>query len=112
MRKTLLMAALATSFGVPTANAEDLTAQLSLSPADPKYNSPACGGIRQKAQNFNGNLLQQSPEAYVFAAVAPGGTVGFLALMQRKKDLLKRDVEQACMTNPPDRSYLDTTNKD
>jgi hypothetical protein len=44
--------------------------------------------------------------------VMPGGTVGFMALQYRKRELFKRDVEQACMTNPPDRSYLDKVTKD
>ncbi|MEX0751952.1 MAG: hypothetical protein WD073_03385 [Xanthobacteraceae bacterium] len=107
MRKILLLAALTTSLGVPAAKAEDLTAQLSLSPKDPKYNSPACRSMREKARNYKGGILQQSPEAYVFAAVAPGGTVGFLALQHRKRELFKAKVEKACMTKPPDRSYLD-----
>jgi len=33
--------------------------------------------------------------------------MGFLALQNRKDDLFRRDIEQVCMTNPPDRSYLD-----
>jgi len=107
MRKILLVAAFATTLGVPAAMAEDLAAQLSLSPKDPKYNSPACRGMRDKARNYNDGILQQSPGTYIFAAVVPGGTVGFLALQHRKRELFKARVEQACMTNPPDRSYLD-----
>lgn len=106
MRKVLLAAAFATGLGASAAMADDLTAEIALSPKDQKYNSPACKSMRAKAKNFAG-ITQQSSEAYVFAAVAPGGTVGFLALQNRKRELFKAQVERACMTNPPDRSYLD-----
>jgi hypothetical protein len=107
MRKILLVAAFATSLGAAAATAEDLTPQISLSPTDPQYNSPECRGMLGKARNFKGGITEQSPETYLFAAVMPGGTVGFLALQHRKREMFKAQVEQACMTNPPDRSYLD-----
>jgi hypothetical protein len=78
-----------------------------LSPKDPKFNSPECKSMREKAKNYKNSLFQQDAGTYVFAAVMPGGTVGFLALQKRKDDMFKRQVEQACLTNPPDRSYLD-----
>jgi hypothetical protein len=107
MRKILLVAVFATSLGVPVASAEDLTGQLSLSPNDPKYKSPACTSLRVQAKNYSDGIAQQSAGTYIIAAVAPGGTVGFMALQHRKRELFKARVEQACMTNPPDRSYLD-----
>ena len=107
MRKILLVAAFATSLGVPAAQAEDISKEIALSPKDPKYNSPACRSMREKARNYNDGIHQQSTATYIFAAVAPGGTVGFLALQHRKRELFKAQVEQACMKNPPDRSYLD-----
>lgn len=109
--KILLVVAFA-SLGASAALAEDLTAQLSLSPADPNYNSPECRSMLEKARDYKDGLMQQSTGTYIIAAVAPGGTVGFMALQYRKRELFKRDVEQACMTNPPDRSYLDRMTKD
>lgn len=106
MRKILMLAVFATSLGASAAKAEDISAQISLLPTDPKYNSPECVSMRTQAKNFDG-ILEQSPGVYIFAAVAPGGTVGFLALQHRKREMFKARVEQACMTNPPDRSYLD-----
>lgn len=106
MRKILLVAAFTTILGVPAAQAEDISKEIALSPKDPKYNSAACRSMRQQARNYDG-ILQQSPEAYVFAAAMPGGTLGFLALNHKKREFFKARVEQACMTNPPDRSYLD-----
>jgi hypothetical protein len=61
----------------------------------------------EPAKNYKNSLLDQSPGTYIFAGVMPGGTVGFLALQNRKDDLFRRDIEQVCMTNPPERSYLD-----
>jgi hypothetical protein len=107
MRKVFLVAAFTTSLGAPAATAEDLTAQFSLSPQDAKYNSPACRSMREKAKNYNDGIMQQSAGTYAIAAVMPGGTVGFLAMQHRKREIFKAQVEQACMTNPPDRSYLD-----
>ena len=112
MRKIFLVAAFAASLSASTAVAEDLMAQLSLSPADVKFNTPECVGMRDKARNYKDGLMDQSAGTYIIAAVAPGGTVGFLALQHRKRELFKAQVEQACMTNPPDRSYLDSATKD
>ncbi len=106
MRKILLVTAFAATLSVPAAQAEDISKEITLSPKDPKYNSAACRGMREKARNYDG-IFQQSPEAYIFAAVAPGGTVGFLAFNHKKREFFKAKVEQACLTNPPDRSYLD-----
>ena len=105
MRRILLVAVCAVSLSSPAAMAQEF--QVQLSPKDPKYNSPACLSMREKAKNYKNGLLDQSPEAYIFAGVMPGGTVGFLALQHRKDEIFRRNIEQACMSNPPDRSYLD-----
>jgi hypothetical protein len=108
MRKTLLIAALATAVGVPAAMAQEF--KIELSPKDPKFNSPECQTMRAKAKSYKNGLMDQSPGTYLFAAVAPGGTVGFLALQYRKDEMFRAQIEQACMSNPPDRSYLDKPN--
>jgi hypothetical protein len=105
MRRILLAAVCAAGLNSPAAMAQEFKVQLS--PKDPKYNSPACRSMREKAKNHKNGLLDQSPATYIFAGVMPGGTVGFLALQNRKDELFRRDIEQACMINPPDRSYLD-----
>jgi hypothetical protein len=107
MRKTTLVVGLAAVLAAPAALAEDLTKELSLSPKDPKYNSAACKSLRVQARNYNDSIYNQSPGTYAIVAVAPGGTVGFMALQHRKRELFKARVEQACMSNPPDRTYLD-----
>jgi hypothetical protein len=107
MRKIFLMAAFATSLGASAATAEDMSGEISLLPADPKYNSQACKSMRVQAKNYNDGIMQQSAGTYAIVAVMPGGTVGFLALQHRKREMFKARVEKACMTNPPDRSYLD-----
>jgi hypothetical protein len=105
MRRILLVAVCAASLSSPVAIAQEFNVQLS--PKDPKYNSSACRSMREKAKNYKNGLLDQSPETYIFAGVMPGGTVGFLALQHRKDEIFRRDIEQACMSKPPDRSYLD-----
>jgi hypothetical protein len=107
MRRTLLAAALAVTFAAPALAVEDLTKEISLSPSDPKYNTAACKSLRVQAKNYNDTIYNQSPGTYAIVAVAPGGTVGFMALQHRKRELFKARVEQACMSNPPDRTYLD-----
>jgi hypothetical protein len=112
MHRTLLVTAVAVSFAGSAALAQDLAAQLS--PKDPKYNSAACRTMRVKAKNYDG-IFQQSTGSYIIAAAMPGGTIGFLATQHRKREMFMRQLEQACMTNPPNRSYLDpsaTTTKD
>ena len=109
LRKILLItaaAAFAASLGGHTAKAE---LQVQLSPKDPKYNSAACRSMREKLKNYKNGLFEQSPGTYIIAGVMPGGSVGFLALQAKKDDFVRRDVEQACMSKPPDRSYLDKT---
>jgi hypothetical protein len=97
----LAAAALATGLGIPAAKAEDLSAELALSPKDHKYNSRACRDLRAQAKNFNDGLFQQKPEAYALAAIVPGGSVGLLIYVQQKRVAFKTKVQQACMTNPP-----------
>lgn len=105
---TLLLAGIfLTGIGVSAARAENLLPDLKLSPKDPKYNSAACRSLRAKAQNYNETVFNQSPESYVFAAILPGGSLGLAAVVNRKREMFKAKVEQACMTHPPDRSYLD-----
>ena len=105
MRRMLLAAACIATLGIPAAVAQEF--RVELSPKDAKFNTPECASMRAKAKNYKNGLFDQSPGTYIFAAVAPGGTVGFLALQNRKDDLFRQQIEQACMTNPPDRSYLD-----
>jgi hypothetical protein len=100
-----LAAACIAALGIPAAMAEGF--KVELSPKDPKFNSPECQRMRQQAKVYKNGLFDQSPGTYIIAAVAPGGGIGFLALQNRKDDLFRRDIEQACMTHPPDRSYLD-----
>ncbi len=109
MRNIVLLAVFVTGLSIPVAKAEDLSAELALSPKDRKYNAPACRSMRAKAKNYNDGLYQQSPGVYAVAAAAPGGTVGLLVYVNQKRELFKVKVEQACMTNPPDRS---SRNKD
>lgn len=105
MRRILLVAVCAVSLSNPAAMAQEFKVQLS--PKDPKYNSPTCLSMREKAKNYKNGLFDQSPETYVFAGAMPGGSVAFLALQHRKDEMFRRDIEQACLSNPPDRSYLD-----
>jgi hypothetical protein len=104
MRRLFLAAAGIAALGIPAAMAEF---KVELSAKDPKFKSPECQRMRQQAAVYKNGLFDQSPGTYIIAAVAPGGSIGFLALQNRKDDLFRREVEQACMTNPPDRSYLD-----
>ena len=104
MRKIMLLGACAAVLCGHAAQAEEVTVKLS--PTDPKYNSPECVVMREKARNYSDGILQQSAGTYVFTAVMPGGTVGFLAMQHRKLEMFKRQVELACMTNPP-KSMMD-----
>ncbi len=112
MRNILLLAVFVTGLAIPVAKAEDLSAELALSPKDRKYNSRACRSMREQARNYNDGLFQQSPGAYVIAAVAPGGSVGLLAYVMHKRELFKTKVQQACMTHPPDRAPARSREKD
>ena len=81
--------------------------EVKLSPTDPKYNTAECREMRNQAANWKDGIAQQSPGVYIIAAVAPGGGVGFLALQHRKNEMFIHKVEVACMSNPPNRKYLD-----
>jgi hypothetical protein len=105
MRTILLAAVCLASLGTPAAMAQGF--QVELSAKDPKFKSPACVSMREKVKTYKNGLFDQSPGTYIVAGVAPGGTLGFLALQNRKDDMFRRDIEQACLSNPPDRSYLD-----
>ena len=50
MRKIMLVAICAASLSSPAAIAQGFNVQLS--PKDPKYNSPACRSMREKAKNY------------------------------------------------------------
>ena len=107
MRKILLMAATAAFAASLSGHAAKAELIVQLSPKDPKYNSKACMSMREKLKNYKNGLFEQSPGTYIIAGVMPGGSVGFLALQAKKDDFMRRDVEVACMSHPPDRSYLD-----
>ena len=113
MRKTAMAATLvAVTLGGHAALGD--VVNVDLIPSDPKYNSPECVSMREKAQNYEG-IFQQSPGTYVFTTVMPGGTAGFMAVQLRKREMFKYEVEQACLTNPPKRPYLEpsaTSTKD
>jgi hypothetical protein len=104
----LSAAAFVASLGISAAKAEDLSAELALSPRDHKYNSRACRDLRTQAKNYNDGLFQQKPEAYALAAVVPGGSVGLLIYVQHKREAFKTKVKQACMTNPPGGASADS----
>lgn len=107
MRKIVSIAAVAAVTAAFNGHAAKAELQVQLSPKDPKYKSAACVSMRAKLKNYKNGLFEQDPGTYIIAGVMPGGSVGFLALQAKKDDFVRRDVEQACMTNPPDRSYLD-----
>ena len=104
MRNILLLAVFMTGLAIPVAKAEDLSAELVLSSKDRKYNSPACRSLRAQAKNYNDGLFQQKSETYAVAAVVPGGSVGLLIYVNQKREAFKTKVQQACMTNPPNRA--------
>ena len=105
MRKIISATAFAITLGAQAVHAEQV--QVDLLPSDPKYNTPECVSMRAKAQNYTDGVLQQSAGSYVIAAVMPGGTVGFMATQMRKREMFKYQVEQACLTNPPKKPYLE-----
>src|SRR5258705_13776515 len=109
MRKIVLAAAFAASVSGHVARAD--VVNIDLLPMDPKYNTPECASLREKAQNYEG-IFQQSPGTYVFTSVLPGGTAGFMAVQLRKREMFKYEVEQACLTNPPKRPYLEPSATD
>jgi hypothetical protein len=96
-------------WGSHVANAQFLQQPFTvqLQPKDPKYNSTPCQVMRAKMKTYKNGMFEQSPGTYIIAGVMPGGSLGFFAIQQRKDDLFRRDIERACMTNPPDRRYLD-----
>ena len=103
MRRLVLAAACAAALGSQAAKAEEVS--IALNPNDAKYNSPECVKMRAEAKNYQDGIFQQSPGTYVFVAVMPGGTAGFMALQHRKLEMFKRRVEVACTTNPPKSLY-------
>jgi hypothetical protein len=96
MRKLLLLAACAATVIVHPALAQTFTAQPS--PNDPKYKSPACSAARSKT--YDGF----SPAA----TMAIGMVSGFAGtLAERKREMFERQIELACMSNPPARPQLE-----
>jgi hypothetical protein len=68
------------------------------SPDDPKYNSPACRAARSKT--YDGF----SPAATLAIGMV-SGLAGTLA--ERKREMFERQIELACMSNPPERPALE-----
>ena len=71
---------------------------LQLSPQDPKYNAPACVAARNRT--YDG----LSPTATI-ALGAVSGIAGSLA--ERRRAMFDRQIELACMSNPPKRPQLE-----
>lgn len=108
MRKTAFITA--TVIGMAGLGNHAASAQgfeVKLSPSDPKYNTAECREMRNQAANWKDGIAQQSPGVYIIAAIAPGGGVGFMALQHRKNEMFLHKIEMACMSNPPNRKYLD-----
>jgi hypothetical protein len=107
MRKTVTVALAAVGMLIVGGHVAMAQLKVELSASDPKYNSPACVSMRNEAANYKDGITQQSPGTYIIAAVMPGGTVGFMILQQRKYEMFLHRIEMACMSNPPNRKYLD-----
>jgi hypothetical protein len=104
MRKIVLAFACAASLGSHAAKAQ-ITVELSA--GDPKFNTPECVSMREKARTYSDGSLQERAGSFILGAGAPGGGLAVMAAGQRKREIFIRDVELACMTNPPKRSHLD-----
>jgi hypothetical protein len=100
----LLVTACAVGLG---GHAADAQITVELSAKDPKYNSPACRSMREKARTYSAGTLQERAGSFIIGAGAPGGGLVVMAAERRKREIFTRDVELTCMTNPPNRSYLD-----
>ena len=116
MRKIILLAACVTSLSGYPATAQEtkpfsatelLTPKVQLSPKDPKYNLPECRSMRTKAQNYSDGTLQESAGSFILGAGMPGGGAAVFAAQMRRREMFNHQVELACMSNPPDRRYLD-----
>jgi hypothetical protein len=95
MPKILIIAACASGLVHP-AFAQSFVAQPS--PADPKYNSPECRAAR--AQTYDGLSPGQTR-----ALSLVSGFAGTLA--ERRREMFERQIELACMSNPPQRPELE-----
>ena len=109
MRKILLVSTCAAVLSSQAALAQFWSQELKvdLSPKDPKYNSAACKSMRAKAKAYSDGTLTESAGSFVLGAGVPGGGAAVFAAQARKRELVVQQVEKACMTNPPNRAYLD-----
>lgn len=108
MRRIVLVAALAACLGSPAgAQIFPNEIRVDLNTSDPKYNSAECAKMRMIAKNYNNGTLGEQAGSFVLGMGAPGG--GFAATMAqyRKREMVQYQVEKACMSNPPDRRYLE-----
>lgn len=104
MRKTVSLAACAAVFSGHAATAQ-ITVELSAK--DPKFNTPECVRMREKARTYSDGTLAERAGTFIIGAGAPGGGLAVMAAEQRKREIVVRDVELACMNHPPNRAYLD-----
>jgi hypothetical protein len=104
MRKIALLAVSAAAFSGHAATAQ-ITVELSAK--DPKFNTPECVRMREKARTYSDGTLAERAGTFIIGAGAPGGGLAVMAAEQRKREIVVRDVEVACMTHPPNRAYLD-----
>jgi hypothetical protein len=103
MRKILLVAVCAATVAGCETNGKNT---VELSATDPKYNSPECLAVRDK--HYDDGTLEERMAKRVVGAAMWGGGMAVTAAEYRKRQMTDREVELACMSNPPDRSYLDS----
>jgi hypothetical protein len=97
MRIAMVLAtAGAVCLGGQAVKAREFTLQLS--PTDPKYNTPACVAARNRTYDGLG-------ETATMALGAVSGMAGTLA--ERRRAMFDRQIELACMSNPPKRPQLE-----
>jgi hypothetical protein len=104
MRKIMLVAACTVCLSSHAATAQ---IAVELSAKDPKFNTPECVRMREKARTYSDGTLAERAGTFIIGAGAPGGGLAVMAAEQRKRDIVIRDVEVACMSNPPNRAHLD-----
>jgi hypothetical protein len=104
MRKIVLVAACAVGLSSHAATAQII---VELSAKDPKFNTPECVSMREKARTYSDGTLAERAGTFIIGAGAPGGGLAVMAGERRKREIVLRDVELACMSNPPNRAYLD-----
>src|ERR1700754_2902459 len=102
MRKVLLVAACVAVLNGCASNQKNT---VQLSQTDPKYNTPECVAVRDK--HYDDGTLEEQAGRRILGAAMWGGGFAVTMAQYRKHEYVNREVEQACMSNPPDRSYLD-----